>query len=63
MRGSVAKKGKRWYAVVYDGVDPATGKYRRRWVPAGTRRGGTLFEVGVLEREPTRSRAASNSRE
>lgn len=39
MRGSVAKKGKRWYAVVYDGVDPATGKYRRRWVPAGTRRG------------------------
>jgi hypothetical protein len=39
MRGSVAKKGRRWYAVVYDGVDPATGKYRRRWVPAGTRRG------------------------
>lgn len=39
MRGSVAKKGKRWYAVIYDGVDPATGKYRRRWVPAGTRRG------------------------
>ena len=39
MRGSVAKKGKRWYAVVYDGIDPATGKYRRRWVPAGTRRG------------------------
>lgn len=39
MRGSVAKKGKRWYAVVYDGVDPVTGKYRRRWVPAGTRRG------------------------
>jgi integrase len=38
MRGSVAKKGKRWYAVVYDGVDPATGAYRRRWVPAGTRR-------------------------
>jgi len=39
MRGSVAKKGKRWYAVVYDGVDPATGKYRRRWVAARTRRG------------------------
>jgi integrase len=39
MRGSIAKKGKRWYAVVYDGVDPATGKYRRRWIPAGTRRG------------------------
>jgi integrase len=39
MRGYVAKKGKRWYAVIYDGVNPATGKERRRWVPAGTRRG------------------------
>jgi integrase len=39
MRGSIQKKGKRWYAVVYDGVNPATGQYRRRWVPAGTRRG------------------------
>lgn len=25
-------------AVVYDGVDPRTGRKRRRWVPAGTRR-------------------------
>jgi integrase len=39
MRGTVAKKGKRWYAVVFDGVDPLTGKDRRRWVAAGTRRG------------------------
>lgn len=39
MRGSIQKKGKKWYAVVYAGVDPATGKYRRRWVQAGTRRG------------------------
>lgn len=39
MRGSVQKKGNRWCAVVYDGVNPATGKYRRRWVSAGTRRG------------------------
>ncbi len=39
MRGSIQKKGKKWYAVVYDGVNPETGKYRRRWVPAGTRRG------------------------
>jgi hypothetical protein len=39
MRGYVAKKGKRWYAVIYDGVNPATGKQQRRWVPAGTRRG------------------------
>ena len=38
MRGSIQKKGKQWYAVVYDGVNPQTGKYIRRWVPAGTRR-------------------------
>jgi integrase len=39
MRGSIQKKGKKWYAVIYDGVNPATGLYRRRWVQAGTRRG------------------------
>lgn len=38
MRGSIQKKGSRWYAVVYDGVNPKTGNYVRRWVPAGTRR-------------------------
>ena len=39
MRGSIAKKGKKWYAVVYDGPDRLTGKDRRRWVMAGTRKG------------------------
>lgn len=38
MNGYIARKGDRWYAVVYEGVDPATGKERRRWVPAGTDR-------------------------
>jgi hypothetical protein len=38
VRGGIQKKGNRWYAVVYDGIDPATGKKRRRWVAAGTRR-------------------------
>jgi integrase len=36
MRGYTAKKGGRYYAVIYEGVDPATGKERRRWHPAGT---------------------------
>lgn len=31
MRGYTAKKGSRYYAVIYEGVDPATGKERRRW--------------------------------
>lgn len=38
MHGHVARKGNRWYAVVYDGIDPQTGKERRRWHPAGTDR-------------------------
>lgn len=35
MKGYVAKKGNRWYAVIYEGVDPVTGKERRRWHAAG----------------------------
>ena len=38
MRGGIQKKGNNYYAVVYDGIDPGTGKKRRTWVPAGTRR-------------------------
>jgi integrase len=38
MRGYTAKKGQRYYAVIYEGVDPVTGKERRRWYPAGTRK-------------------------
>lgn len=39
MRGYVVKKGNNWYAVVYDGINPATGKERRRWVAAGPKKG------------------------
>lgn len=38
MKGYVAKKGDRWYAVIYEGLDPVTGKERRSWHPAGTSR-------------------------
>ena len=38
MKGYVARKGDRWYAVIYDGLDPVTGRERRRWHPAGTDR-------------------------
>ncbi len=38
MDGYVARKGDRWYAVIYEGLDPVTGKERRRWHPAGTSR-------------------------
>ena len=38
MQGYVARKGNRWYAVIYEGLDPVTGKERRRWHPPGTTR-------------------------
>ncbi|MFV1969692.1 MAG: hypothetical protein ACC683_01680, partial [Acidimicrobiia bacterium] len=38
MKGYVAKRGDRWYAVMYEGLDPVTGKERRSWHPAGTSR-------------------------
>ena len=38
MRGYVARKGDRWYAVIYEGLDPVTGRERRSWHPAGTNR-------------------------
>ena len=38
MRGHIAKKGNRYYAVIYEGVDPATGKERHRWHAAGSTR-------------------------
>ena len=38
MQGYVARKGDRFYAVIYEGIDPYTGRERRRWHPAGTDR-------------------------
>lgn len=38
VKGHVASKGDRWYAVIYEGLDPVTGKERRTWHPAGTNR-------------------------
>lgn len=38
MRGHIAKKGNRYYAVIYEGVDPTTGKERHRWHAAGSTR-------------------------
>ncbi len=38
MNGYVAQRRGRFYAVIYEGRDPVTGKERRRWHPAGTDR-------------------------
>ena len=39
MRGHIAKKGNRYYVVIHEGPDPATGKPRYRWHVAGASRG------------------------
>ena len=38
MRGYVAKRRNRYYALIYEAIDPITGRERRRWHPAGTDR-------------------------
>lgn len=38
MTGYAARKGNRWYAVIYEGIDPASGRERRSWHAAGTER-------------------------
>ena len=48
MRGHVAKKGNRYYAVVYEGTDPGTGKNKYKWVAAGTRRSDAESLVNEL---------------
>ncbi len=44
MKGLVSRKSDRWCAVVYEGLDPVTGKERRRWHPGWNHLGG---RVGV----------------
>jgi integrase len=38
VNGYVAQRRGRFYAVIYEGLDPVTGRERRRWYPAGTDR-------------------------
>ncbi len=38
MKGYVRQRRGRYYAVIYEGLDPVTGREHRRWHPAGTDR-------------------------
>jgi integrase len=38
VKGYVARKGGRWHAVIYEGLDPITRRERRSWHAAGTER-------------------------
>jgi integrase len=48
MRGHVARKGNRYYAVIYEGTDPATGRQRHRWYPGGSTRRDAERVLGDL---------------
>jgi integrase len=52
MRGHIAKKGSRYYAVVYEGVDPATQKPRHRWHIGGrTRKEAERVLADLIKRQ------------
>ena len=49
----VVQRDGRFYAVVYDGLDPLTGRERRRWLPAGQRRADAEALAANLDRALT----------
>ena len=49
MKGYVARKGIRWYAVIYEGVDPISGRERRSWHAAGTERVDTTARSAACQ--------------
>lgn len=51
MNGYVARKGNRWYAVIYEGLDPVTGREVRRWHAAGPDKGSAEKLARRLARE------------
>ena len=61
MKGYVVRKGGQFYAVIYEGLDPLTGRERRRWHPAGPDRAAAealshrLADDRMSDREPRRS--------
>jgi hypothetical protein len=64
MKGYVARKGGRWYAVIYEGLDQVTGRERRSWYPAGTVRADAacVFEQLVAPATPPASDSRENTR-
>jgi len=53
MQGYVAQRRGRFYAVIYEGRDPITGKERRTWHPAGTDRAEAERLAAKLAAEET----------
>lgn len=61
MKGYIAKRRGRYYAVVYEGRDPVTGKEIRRWHPAGTDRAAAERLAAELAKKETRRTEGTRS--
>jgi integrase len=61
VKGYVSRKGSRWYAVIYEGIDPVTGRERRSWHPAGVERCDAERLASRLAREREGRRDATRS--
>jgi len=61
MNGYVAQRRGRFYAVIYEGRDPVTGKERRTWHPAGTDRAEAERLAAKLAAEETKRTDAVRS--
>ena len=61
MNGYVAQRRGRFYAVIYEGRDPVTGKERRTWHPAGTDRAEAERLATKLAAEETKRTDAVRS--
>ena len=48
----IVERNTRFYVVAYDGLDPLTGRERRRWIPIGHDRGDAEAVVARLDNEP-----------
>lgn len=56
----IVSRKNRFYVVTYDGIDPVTGKERRRWIPAGgARTDADAILASIDERTPNLPRATA----
>lgn len=62
MKGYVTRKNDHWYAVIYEGLDPATGRERRIWHPTGTDRAKAEALADQLAAEQRERRGTGRSR-
>lgn len=62
MKGYITRKNDNWYVVIYEGLDPTTGKERRTWHAAGTDRAEAQALADRLAAEQRERRGTGRSR-